>query len=120
MGEAHDAMAHLHGPVLMLDGPPRPAWCRRRPRPARGTGCRPSVRRGFYPNGYHLLLRDHDRALVEADILAWLDDPDRCICPPAPMCRPRPGGPIMRGRAMCRNWRRRRMTASGRNAVWPY
>jgi alpha-beta hydrolase superfamily lysophospholipase len=33
-----------------------------------------SVRRGFYLNGYHLLLRDRDRALVESDILAWLDD----------------------------------------------
>jgi alpha-beta hydrolase superfamily lysophospholipase len=35
----------------------------------------PSVRRAFYLGGYHLLLRDHDRALVEADILAWLADP---------------------------------------------
>jgi alpha-beta hydrolase superfamily lysophospholipase len=33
------------------------------------------VRRGLYLNGYHLLLRDLDRALVEADILAWLEDP---------------------------------------------
>ncbi len=78
MGQAHDAMAHLHGPVLLLDGrrdqlvPPAAtasAW----------DGLPASVRRGFYPNGYHLLLRDHDRALVEADILAWLDDPDRWL-----------------------------------------
>jgi len=78
MGEAHDAMAHLHGPVLLLDGrrdqlvPPSAtasAW----------DGLPASVRRGFYPNGYHLLLRDHDRALVEADILAWLDEPDRWL-----------------------------------------
>jgi uncharacterized membrane protein len=34
-----------------------------------------SVRRAFYLNGFHLLLRDLDRALVEADILAWLADP---------------------------------------------
>jgi alpha-beta hydrolase superfamily lysophospholipase len=34
-----------------------------------------TVRRGFYLNGFHLLLRDLDRALVEADILAWLTDP---------------------------------------------
>ncbi len=31
----------------------------------------------FYPNGYHLLLRDQDRALPIGDILAWIDDP-RC------------------------------------------
>jgi hypothetical protein len=35
----------------------------------------PTVRCGFYLNGFHLLLRDLDRALVEADILAWLADP---------------------------------------------
>jgi alpha-beta hydrolase superfamily lysophospholipase len=35
----------------------------------------PGVRRAFYLGGYHLLLRDLDRALVEADILAWLADP---------------------------------------------
>ncbi len=29
----------------------------------------------FYPNGYHLLLRDKDRALPIADILAWICDP---------------------------------------------
>jgi alpha-beta hydrolase superfamily lysophospholipase len=33
------------------------------------------VRRAIYLNGYHLLLRDLDRALVQADVLAWLDDP---------------------------------------------
>jgi len=38
-----------------------------------------AVRRGFYLNGYHLLLRDRDRALVQGDILAWLDDPDRWL-----------------------------------------
>ncbi len=78
MGEAHDAMGQLHGPVLILNGrrdqlvPPAAtatAWDRL---PA-------SVRRGFYPDGYHLLLRDRDRALVEADILAWLCDPDQYL-----------------------------------------
>ena len=119
MGEAHDAMAHLHGPVLLLDGrrdqlvPPAAtasAW----------DGLPASVRRGFYPNGYHLLLRDRDRALVEADILAWLDDPDQlaalgCGCGGRGVA-----GAIMPGRATCPNWRRRPMTASGRNPVWPY
>jgi alpha-beta hydrolase superfamily lysophospholipase len=36
----------------------------------------PGLRRGLYLNGYHLLLRDLGRALVEADILAWLKNPD--------------------------------------------
>ena len=32
-------------------------------------------RLAYYPAGYHLLLRDLDRAVPTADILAWLDDP---------------------------------------------
>ncbi len=75
MTMAQRAVPRLHGAVLILSGgrdmivPPAAtsaAWSRL---PA-------EVRRGFYPNGYHLLLRDHDRALVEADILAWLAAPD--------------------------------------------
>jgi alpha-beta hydrolase superfamily lysophospholipase len=78
MGAAQRAAAHLHGPVLILDGrrdqvvPPSAtaaAWAK----------LPPGVRRGFYLNGYHLLLRDHDRALVDADILAWLADPGRWL-----------------------------------------
>ncbi len=34
-----------------------------------------NVRCALYLNGYHLLLRDLDRALVEADVLAWLANP---------------------------------------------
>ncbi len=33
------------------------------------------VRQALYLNGYHLLLRDLGRALVQADVLAWLADP---------------------------------------------
>jgi acylglycerol lipase len=29
----------------------------------------------FYPSGYHLLLRDKDRAMPIGDILAWIGDP---------------------------------------------
>jgi acylglycerol lipase len=78
MGQAHDAAASLRGPVLVLNGrrdqivPP--------PATASAWDALPAhVRRGFYPEGYHLLLRDRDRALVEADILAWLDDPDQFL-----------------------------------------
>ena len=78
MDAAQVAAARLHGPVLILDGrrdqivPPdatAAAWAKL---PA-------GVRRGFYLGGYHLLLRDQDRALVEADILAWLADPGRWL-----------------------------------------
>ena len=33
-----------------------------------------SARRGFYPAGYHLLLRDLERAVPIGDIIAWLLD----------------------------------------------
>jgi len=75
MSEAQTAMKALHGQVLIAAGrrdqivPPAAtasAWAK----------LPPSVRRAFYPHGYHLLLRDTDRALVLADILTWLHDPD--------------------------------------------
>jgi len=75
MSAAQEAAPNVHGRVLILAGrrdqlvPPRAtatAW----------SHLPPSVRRAFYPHGYHLLLRDTDRALVAADILAWLAAPD--------------------------------------------
>ena len=33
------------------------------------------ARVGFYPEGYHLLLRDKERETVATDILAWMQDP---------------------------------------------
>jgi alpha-beta hydrolase superfamily lysophospholipase len=75
MTAAQAAAPDIHGRVLVLSGrrdqlvPPaatEAAWAHF---PA-------NVRRAFYPHGYHLLLRDTDRALVEADILAWLSAPD--------------------------------------------
>jgi alpha-beta hydrolase superfamily lysophospholipase len=78
MDAAQAAAPHLQGPVLILDGrrdqvvPPSAtavAWAK----------LPPGVRRAFYLDGYHMLLRDHDRALVEADILSWLADPGRWL-----------------------------------------
>lgn len=75
MSAAQEAASDVHGRVLILSGrrdmlvPPDAtayAWSR----------LPSSVRRAFYPHGYHLLLRDTDRALVIADILAWLAAPD--------------------------------------------
>jgi acylglycerol lipase len=34
----------------------------------------PSVRRGLYPSGYHLLMRDKGRDAVIGDVLAWIAD----------------------------------------------
>jgi len=34
------------------------------------------VRRALYPEGYHLLLRDRDRALPTGDVLAWMAAPE--------------------------------------------
>lgn len=37
------------------------------------------VSEGYYPDGYHLLLRDMDRAPRIADVLAWLRAPDAAL-----------------------------------------
>ena len=37
------------------------------------------VRCDFLPRGYHLLLRDRDRSLVEQDIISWIKHPDRFL-----------------------------------------
>jgi alpha-beta hydrolase superfamily lysophospholipase len=75
MSAAAAAAPALHGRVLILSGrrdmlvPPDATahvW----------QHLPPTVRRAFYPHGYHMLLRDTDRALVIADILAWLAHPD--------------------------------------------
>jgi acylglycerol lipase len=74
MGAAQEESAQLPPNSLFLNGrrdqvvplsATASAWAR----------LSPQVRRGFYLNGFHLLLRDLDRALVEADILGWLANP---------------------------------------------
>ena len=80
-----------------------------------------SVRCALYLNGYHLLLRDLDRALVEADVLAWLANPQAWL----PVGRRHQrrvlaGGPRL-GPRTCRRphlrecWRRRPGVAPGRS-----
>ncbi len=36
----------------------------------------PSTRRAFYPNGYHLLMRDNDRQAPINDVITWMQDPN--------------------------------------------
>jgi alpha-beta hydrolase superfamily lysophospholipase len=78
MSAAQDAAASLPAGAIVMNGrkdqivPPaaaEAAWAK----------MPPGVRRAFYLNGYHMLLRDLDRALVSTDILAWLNDPDRWL-----------------------------------------
>ena len=74
MQEAHDSAPRVQGHVLVLSGarddlvPPDATAAIWRTLPA-------DIRRGMYPAGYHLLLRDRNRAAVVRDILTWLDDP---------------------------------------------
>ena len=76
MDAARPAAAQVTVPALFLHGgkdeiiPPeamRKVW----------RSLPPSARLAHYPTGYHLLLRDRDRARRTADILAWLRRPDQ-------------------------------------------
>ncbi len=54
------------------------------PKPAmraawRGLERHRQVRLAYYPNGYHLLLRDHGRAAPIDDILGWMRDPEGAL-----------------------------------------
>jgi acylglycerol lipase len=75
MDAALAAAPHFHVPALMLYGghdelvPADATAATWRALPAGGPV------RAFYSNGYHLLLRDKDRAIPIGDILAWIDDP---------------------------------------------
>ena len=75
MDSAQAAAPHLPPDTLMLAGrrdqivpqaATAAAWAKT---PA-------AVRQAFYMNGFHLLLRDQDRALPQADVLAWLSTPN--------------------------------------------
>jgi alpha-beta hydrolase superfamily lysophospholipase len=78
MDAAQATAADLHGAVLVLAGRrdqvvPTAAMA------AAWSRLPTDVRRGFYLGGYHLLMRDQDRALVDADVLSWLADPGRWL-----------------------------------------
>jgi alpha-beta hydrolase superfamily lysophospholipase len=75
MDQAEAAARDFHAPALFLYGghdelvPPRATAATWRALPS-GTVT------AFYPNGYHLLLRDRDRATPIGDILAWIQHRD--------------------------------------------
>jgi acylglycerol lipase len=66
---------HFHGPALFLYGGhdeliPKKATV------ATWRALPPNVQEAYYPAGYHLLLRDHERITPIEDILAWITRPD--------------------------------------------
>jgi acylglycerol lipase len=75
MDDAAAAAHHFHAPALFLYGghdqlvPPRATS-------ATWHALRPGPVLAFYPDGYHLLLRDQDRAIPIGDILAWIRHPE--------------------------------------------
>lgn len=79
MDQALEASARLRGPVLILQGehddiiPPEATQDMLRRLGATPAG----VRIAFYPNGYHMLLRDLQAEIVWADIAAWMEAPDQ-------------------------------------------
>ncbi len=75
MDEAVAALPNFRAPALLLYGGRDdlvPDSVVRRALRAMAPGA--AVRVAFYPEGFHLLLRDLDRAKVAADILAWMQD----------------------------------------------
>ena len=75
MDQAEASGPRFHAPALFLYGghdelvPPRATAAVWHSLPAGPV-------RAFYPNGYHLLLRDKDRAAPIGDILAWIQNPN--------------------------------------------
>ncbi|MXP62582.1 alpha/beta fold hydrolase [Roseomonas sp. M0104] len=56
------------GEDRIIDPKPVQRLLRALPDPARQRGA-------YYPQGYHMLLRDKNRVTVAADVLAWMQDP---------------------------------------------
>ena len=78
MDQAARAALNLHGRVLCFYGGRDqliPPWAMAEVWHRFGK----NVRRDFFSQGYHLLLRDRDRSLVEQDILSWMFYPDRFL-----------------------------------------
>jgi len=78
MDDAQDAAPHLPGHVLALYGEKDTivpveaasrAWSR----------MPETVRRGLYPSGYHLLMRDKGRAAVIGDVIAWMGNQEAAL-----------------------------------------
>lgn len=112
MDQALEASGRLDGPALVLYGEheelipdlPRALAVARiaRPEPmgdrrlADQMGETPRL--GYYPLGWHMLLRDLNAAIVWRDVLAWIDDPTHAL-PSGADTNPRLAELIAKGRA---------------------
>ena len=82
MDQALAAATQFRAPALFLYGgrdelvPPKATAAMWRALPRVGNG---GAVEAFYPAGYHLLLRDADRAAPIDDILAWINHPDAAL-----------------------------------------
>jgi alpha-beta hydrolase superfamily lysophospholipase len=74
MDAALAAAPHFHEPALFLYGG-KDELIPDQATAATWRGLPPSAVRAFYPGGYHLLLRDHERATPIDDILFWMRHP---------------------------------------------
>jgi alpha-beta hydrolase superfamily lysophospholipase len=77
MSHAQTAARAINIPALVLYGGHDELVPKSAARPALShmAAKSPLIRVAYYPSGYHLLLRDHDRARRIADIIAWLNAP---------------------------------------------
>ena len=74
MDAALASAPHFNAPALFLYGG-RDELVPGRATAATWDALRPGERRAFYPDGYHLLLRDLDRERPIGDVIAWIRDP---------------------------------------------
>ncbi len=74
MDAALASAPHVHTPALFLYGG-KDELVPDRATAATWSALPPQLRKAFYPDGYHLLLRDVDRAKPIGDVIAWIRDP---------------------------------------------
>jgi alpha-beta hydrolase superfamily lysophospholipase len=74
MDDAHEDAPVMRAPALFLYGG-KDELIPKRATEAVWHVLPTDARCAYYPNGYHLLLRDQDRATVIGDVLAWIDEP---------------------------------------------
>ena len=78
MDAALAAAPHFHAPALFLYGG-KDELIPDKATAATWRSLPPGPVRAFYPAGYHLLLRDHERVTPIDDILAWMRRPDESL-----------------------------------------
>lgn len=75
MDDALAAAPEFHGRALFLYGG-HDQLIPKRAAAATWRALAPAERKAYYPAGYHLLLRDHERITPIEDIMSWIRDPD--------------------------------------------